>query len=408
VNLGWWLAGLFAWVSGGPAWGFHALGLVAAAVFVSGAVRSLSAQGCSGTARAWATALVLAGSGLGWMIAGRGDLLPDLHMGLFPSAQRLLGNAHALLASGLLVWALTLHGEWRAGTMPRWVWLLVAATLGLVRPFDLVLLVGSVVIRSTSRGRRAEMLQLTWLAPVVVYDALAFGFHPAFSTWSSSQNVVAVPGAGPLFLALGPAASLAVAALRPRTGSGGEVQGAFLAAAGTGLLLLLSPLSFGFQFASGLGALLLIPAAPALGRALPFASLALAPTSLLLLQQLALPPAHWFPPRDYAAAVAHLRAECRPQDLALAPPNLSLMTAAGSPCRVAFGHRVLTPDYETRLAEVQTFYAETTTPAWRREYLRGLGVRFVVLPQGREQWLAGPNWRRVLSLPSLEIFAGRS
>src|SRR5262245_15648121 len=220
INLEWAGAGLLARGLGlGPLGGFHAMGFVAAFVLVVVASRVLLAGGCRSLL--WGLALFLGGGGLGWIRLGLGArawTLPDLATTLFPWNQRLAGGPHALLGTGLFLWALLGFVEWRGGGGGRVRWLLPAAVLGLVRPFDLGLFgVTAAVVLAFESAREPRpwrhwvraALALAWLAPVLFYDALAFALHPAFAVWSSAQNSIASPGPAALAWALAPAAALA-------------------------------------------------------------------------------------------------------------------------------------------------------------------------------------------------------
>jgi hypothetical protein len=410
VNLGWWSAGRLAAALGvSEEIGWFLWSLFAAALLVLGVRRFLARAGRAGAALAWGTALVVVGGGLGWLrVAGlprAGDA--DLTFSFYPWLQ-LIGGGHGTLGTALLVWGLALWTEWRRGIAPRWPWIAVASVLGLCRPFDfatLVAVTAAVAAAERLRGRpRDGLADLAWLAPVLFYDALAFGLHPSFASWRGGQNVVPLPGAVDLAWALGPALALAVAAL-----AAGAVDGLVRQVLATWTLvvvaLLFSRLGFAAQFATSIGAALLLSvAASASGRALPVLALALSPTSLVLYWRVLHPSPEWFPPRDYVRAAHQLAATCAPGDVVYAPAEPSLLVAALTPCHVAFGHRVLTPQFERRAAESEVFYSDATPARWRAGYLERLGARYAMIPAGRGRWMDStgflPRWR----LPSFEVW----
>ena len=420
INLEWGAAGVLARALRlGPIGGFHVLGFVAAFGFVVAASRVLLAGGCRSLL--WGLALVLGGGGLGWLRFWMGDrawALPDLATTLFPWNQRLAGGPHALLGSGLFLWALLGLVESRSGGS-RLRWLVPAALLGLIRPFDLglfcvtaVVLLGIEASGQSSPGRHwlRGCLDLAWLAPVLFYDVLAFTLHPSFAVWSSAQNSIASPGAASLAWALAPAAVLAAAGLWGSASGELALRLRRALAVATLCMVGLSVIvSYGFQFLNSLGSVLLLLAA--LGthqRWLPVVAGVLAPSSLLLLWQAFNPSPQLFAPRDYQAAVRALERSCRPGDVLVAPINLSILVAGLTPCHVALGHWVLTPDREARGRESERFYDPSTSAAWRLEYLSSLRAAFVALPAGRAESLGPePGFRRILVTPLLELWAAQ-
>jgi hypothetical protein len=315
--------------------------------------------------------------------------------------QRLMGSAHSTLASALLLWSLLLHAGWRAETRARWPWLLCAASLGLVRPFDLGLFVLVAGLFAAA--------ELLWLSPVLFYDLLAYHLHPAFAVWSGSQNVVATPPAIEFGFALGVPCLLAVAGVRDalrRTGLAQAVLASLWMALLASLALMLSGASFALQFANSLGLLLLLLAAAGTPAAFaPVAAVLLAPTSLLLLFRFLNPAPQWFVARDTLAAIDAPARSCHADDVALAPPNLSLLISGRTACRVVVGPRVLTPDFAARETAVQRFYDAATTPAARRAYLASVGATRVVAPGGAGAWLGeNPPFAPRLALSRIEAW----
>ena len=403
-NAGWWVAGRAASLSRAPldvAW--FAWGLVASALLVLGVRRLLALNGRTGAARDWGTILVLLGGGLGWARLAAGTpwaQVVDLTFGFYPWLQMIAG-AHGTLGTALLVWALALHVAWRRDGAAKWPWVLVGSVLGLCRPFDLAVLVlvaGAVSVLDHLQGTRdTSWVDLAWLAPVLFYDGLAFGLHPSFASWSGGQNAVALPGVAALSWALGPVFVLGAVALA-RGGVDTTLRAAVGAWIAVAAAFLFSGIGFASQFATSLGtALLLAVALGARARWLPALAFTLSPTALVLYWRILNPAPEWFAPQDYLAATRVLAAECEPGDVLFAPSEPSLFVAAFTPCQTAFGHRVLTPHFDERASESEVFFAEATPARWRGRYLAGLGVRFVMIPAGRGDWLDakgfGPRWR---------------
>jgi hypothetical protein len=410
-NLGLWLAGLLGrfW-DGQPASGFLALHGLIAGAFVLALVRLLRLAEASPRRTFWVAVLASLGGGLGWLRLwqhARADQVVDVSFALFPWLQ-LQAAPYALLGSALLLWGLTEYVAWRFGSRSKWTWLAAAWILGLSRPFDLVVLALAVTLvegLERLRGRGCRGLQeLVWLTPVFFYDGLVLAFHPAFLVWSGAQNAVALPPWYELASGLGPAAALAALGARRWWGPAG-VRRALFAWALAVSALLCTGLSFAVQFATSLGLVLLLLAGLSLAeRWLPVAAALLSPTALVLLWQFVNPPPSWFPPRDYQSAIAYLQGACRGGDVVYAPTDPSLMVAGLTPCRVAIGHRVLTPELATRAGESARFFDARTSARWRGEYLAGIGARFVMIPAGREAWLAGTGFRRRLALGILEVW----
>ena len=81
------------------------------------------------------------------------------------------------------------------------------------------------------------------------------------------------------------------------------------------------------------------------------------------------------------------------------------MIAGLTPCHVAVGHRLLTPNFTTEVSLATRFYDPASSVAWRLGYLRAKGFAYVVLPAGRAFRLGTPSpWKRAMALPQLEIF----
>jgi hypothetical protein len=423
VNPTWAAMGLAGRAVGNLVVGMHLVALLSVVALGAGVGRWLHRAGLRGRALTWAILLFFTGGGLGWLqllISGQdGPSSPDLSMAVFPSFHVLNASAHACAALAMLVWSLQLLLDWRSGQGRAWTWIAVAALLGLSRPFDLVLfaLVAlSLAGRDALRGEGREAMRLAgtlaWLGPVVLYDGLVYFLHPSFSLWTGPQNFVPGPSWSGLAWGLGPAV---LAASWPRRGTAPEPEDAFAASsrwvfavwAGLAVISLVpGPLAFASQFANAAGAALLLSAAARLPpKALPWAVVALLPSTLVNGARLAWPPESWFPPRDYAEAVRALAQRCEPGEFVYGPSDPSLMIAAGTPCGAIFGHRVLTPDFSQRAAESEIFYNPHTTAAWRREYLARMGARFVLIPRRSGDWLgSAPGLERYLQTPLLEVW----
>lgn len=414
VNLEWWTAGVLGRVLGdSPALGFHALRAAAIVAMMAGAARLLAATGARGPALAWGLALFGAGGGLGWLRLLQGVpgwRVPDVLMGLYPFHQSLM-NAHFVTATALLVWTFAFHVEWRAGARGRWAWVATGWALGLSRPYDLVTFALAAGVLALVRRRERPWLraglELAWLAPVFGYYLVLMAAQPALRGWTGVESGDLTPPLLEFALAAAPALALVAWSWRRRGDDPLGVRAALVAWAGTvAAIVVLYPSPMVKQFAVTLGpALLLLAAAVTPPRALPAAVAALLPTSAFLVWRVFHPYPEWFMPRDYAAAVDLLDAECRDSEVALAPTDLSLMIAGTTRCRVALGHRCLTPDWPDAVSAGTRFYDPATPPAWRLAYLDGLGARWVLLPAGGGPMLGGdPRYARRLALPLLEVW----
>ncbi len=417
LNLAWWTAGLLGAAADSPVAGLHALRVLGIGLLLRGATLMLDAAGLTGGRLAWSVALVATGGGMGWLRLWQG--VPPMEVGdvgmcLYPWWEALV-SGHALVGTALLLLALAWQVRWREGRGPRWRWLLAAAVLGLCRPFDfgLFLLVvaaaaGPRLVRGPSRREALDQLaQLLWLGPVLVYDLLIFGFHPAFAVYAH-QNVVPTPPLATLGWALVPAGPLAAVWLSRRQDGparAGELQRTLRAWAVVELAFLLAPGGgFALQFVNSLGALVLVAAALAAPpRWLPALTVAACPTSLLLLWVAFHAAPAWFPPVAYRDVALELKQECRPGDVLLAPMDPGLIVAGLAPCHVVLGHRVLTPGFASRVEEVRRFYTRETPPRLRSGYLDAVRARFVLLPAPGAGWLDA-GWRRVRTFSNFELW----
>lgn len=412
VNLTWWAGGVLSLPFGrDPRLGFLAVGTLGLLGLLAAAARLLTLGGMEGSRRVWGLVLFATGGGLGWLRHWQGrpwSEIPDLGTLLYPWAQAVI-STHAIVGTGLLLGAVAFFLEWRAGA-PRWRWLLCANLLGVTRPYDLAVfgvLAGTMFAADVWRGhgdRARGVIELLWLAPVLFYDALVFGLHPAFSLFTGAQNEVPLPAWSELLLAVAPAAALAV--LPCRGAREPDLPRALgLGALAVAALLFLVRLPFALQLVNALGAFLLLRAALGVpARVLPPTVLALCPTSLWLLWRLFNPAPVWFAPRDYVDVARRLRMHCRDEEVLLAPVDPGLIVSGWAPCSLAIGHRVLTPDLSRRVEETRRFYDPATPASWRSALLKRLGVRYVLLQRGRGGWIEGSGFVPLFVLPSIEAW----
>lgn len=389
VNLEWWLVGrLSALLGGQPILAYRLFGLLAALALLAGADRWLRACGLPDSHRLPALLLVTLGGGLGGL-AWRWGLLPladalDLRTGLFPFVE-LLANPHFVAGTALLLWSL--RAFFIAGTAREHA---VAVTLGtvtgLVRPYDLVLLVGVRSLAALLGERRSEwarrLLPLLGLAPVALYNYWAFYARPTFATFYADYTF---PGPGPLVWALGPAALLAALAVAspPPPGTRPARLHLFAWVAMAALVIAAhSVVTFSLQFLVGIGFPLLGLGALGLARRPPWLTLATAvvmsPTALVALSLVTSPNPRWYAPAERLEAALALRPYCRAGDLALAPPDIGLYVGGLTACRAFVSHPAA-PAFAERAALVQRFYADAT-PRERADLLDRHGVTHVALP----------------------------
>jgi hypothetical protein len=415
VNVEWWFAGVLAFLLGGsPVLGFHALRVLAIVALLAASARLLAAAGIVGWRLAGALVLVGTAGGLGWLrllVAAPGSQVPDILMGLYPFHQSLM-NAHFVVGSALFAWALVLHLEWRAGLRTRWPWVAAGWALGLSRPYDLVTFaIAAFVLAWMRPGQRrpiAAVIELAWLAPVFGYYALLMHSQRGLGGWTGVQSGDLTPPLIEFGFALLPALVLVAAFWRKPAAEDplGVRRALVVWAAVVTAILVGYPSPMAKQFATTLGpAVVLLAALVTPARWIALAVAALCPTSVFLLWRVFHPYPDWFAPRDYAEAVRVLDGACGEADVALAPTDLSLMIAGLTPCRVALGHRGLTPAWPVAVEAGRRFYDPATPPAWRWSYVDTLGADYVLLPSGGGGLLGGDP-RAVLraALPLLEIW----
>jgi hypothetical protein len=390
VNLEWWLLGKVSLGLGRrPFLAYRLLAIAATLALVAGVERWLARAGLPASRRLPALALVFLGGGLGGLLFEATDLpvrqCGDLSLALFPSLE-ILANPHFVAGTALLVWAL-----YALVAMPGPVGPLLGVglgtVLGLVRPYDLALLVlirvlGVAATEPTRRWPRA-LAPLVGFAPVVAYDLWVFFGSDQFASFQSGGQF---PSRLEFVPALAPALLLALLAWKaPASGHGARRARAHLWmwVAVALVIIVVQPGSFGLQFLVGvgvplltLGALGLVPLAP---RWTALAAVAFCTTAVVATRVVLVDDPHWFVPRTRMAAAVVLRDACRPGDLVFAHPDVGLYAIGLSSCHAVLAHRAVS-DYEDRLAEATRFYDAATRAEDRADILDRRGVTHLMLP----------------------------
>lgn len=398
VNLEWWIVGrLSALLGRRPALAYRLFGLWVAFALVTVVDGFLARRGVGKARRLPALLLVFTGAGLGgilWRAGVPGQRCLDLTTGLFPFIE-VLANPHFTVATLLLLVALVAFAEDRPRAGLVW-----GTALGLVRPYDLGLLVaartlGVAATRPPSAWLRA-LAPLLGLAPVLAYDYWLFLRDARFAIYSSATYVM--PPLADFLPALLPAALLAAVAWRPPAADAptrpAEMHLAAWAVAAT-LVALARVVPFPLQFMVGMGLPLLLLAALGLSSRPAWASWAavagLASTAVAALLLVWGPSPRWHVPRERLAAARLLRPACAPGDLALTPPDIGLYTAGLTACRVFVGHAAAR-GYAERERQTRAFYG-AADPAWRAELLDRAGITRLMLPgdpgEVPSAWLGG-------------------
>ncbi len=385
VNLEWLAVGwLSALLGGRPLLAYRLFGLAALAALVLGADRWLARSGLPADRRLAGLLLVGTGGGLGGLLVLL-DRLPgeralDVRCGAFPFVE-VIANPHFVAGTALLLAAL---GAFAAGRGALGAAL--GTALALVRPYDAALLAVieglAVLLTVPAREWPRRLLPLLALGPVLGYNAwLLLGSQDALRIIAPYSAVA--PSPADVALAVGPAALLALTALRRRDeeGAGHRLRLALWAALAL-LVVLLRPVSFSLQFLVGVGVPLLALAAVGLAR-LPRgvleASVPLMATTAAVVTWLCAAPG----PRSHAPAgrwrvVAALRDVCRPGEILLAPEDIGLYAGGLSSCWPYVSHAAA-PAYDARAAVVRHFYGEAS-PEERAGLLDETGASLVVLP----------------------------
>jgi hypothetical protein len=414
VNLEWlgvgWLSGL---LGREPLVAYRLFGLLAAVALVILVDRWLRRAGLSASRRLPALLLVFTGGGVGGALMALGALpgprAYDLRAGLFPFVE-VLANPHFVAGTVLLLLALGAFAEARPTRAVLW-----GTVLGLVRPYDAALLAVievAALLREPFREWPRRLLPVAGLLPVLAYDAWLFLSSPGFRVFSSPGYAADAPRPSDLAVALGPAAALALLALR--LPGGDEAAARYrrrlaLWAAAAVLVSLLRPVSFSLQFLVGVGVPLLALAALGasharrglLEAAVPlFASTAVVATLLLMR-----PSPDWHVPAERWRVAAAMREVCRPGDLALAPPDIGLFVGGLTSCWPFVSHPAAT-DHAERERLTARFYG-ASTPEWRARFLEESCVVHVVLPRGApDGWLGNPVYHARAGAPAgtLSVF----
>jgi hypothetical protein len=403
VNLEWWTLGKVSLALGRrPFLAFRLLALVATFAFVAGAERWLARAGVPPSHRMAALALVTCAGGFGGLLFEFTDLPAlrclDLAVAAFPFVE-ILANPHFLTGTALLVWGLWCFVAVPAPAGPLGG-IALGTVLGLVRPYDLVLLglvrgTGVLVTEPRTRWVRS-LLPLLGLLPVLAWNVWLFFLTDQFASFRSGS---VLPPAVDFIPAFAPALVLALLFSRPRPPDpapdtrkarthlwlwAAVAAAVVVAARGAGAVGVLRTGGFSLQLLVGAGMPLLVLGAVGLARFPPtvtvLATLLLS-TSAVVATRIALTPEdpNWFVPRLHMATGLALRATCRPGgDLALAPPDIGLYAIGLSACHAYVSHPA-GPEYASRVAEVRAFYA-SDSPGVRRALLDRHRVTHLVLP----------------------------
>jgi hypothetical protein len=407
VNLEWLVVGwLSALLGGSPIVAYRLFGLVALAALLLGIERWLTRSGLPPERRLAGLLLVGTGGGLGGLLLALGRLpgerALDVRSGAFPFVEA-IANPHFVAGTALLLAALGAYATGRRATGAA-----LGTVLGLVRPYDAALLAGieglAVLLTAPARAWPRRLLPVAALLPVLAYNTWIFLASPGFSVFSSPRYASLAPPPTDLALALGPAALLALTAVRCRGGDGsGHRLRLGLWATLALLAVVLRPVSFSLQLVVGIGVPLLVLGAVGLARlsrgALEAAVPLMAPTAFVVAWLCTIPgPGRHAPAEGWRVAVA-LREVCRPGETVLAPPEVGLYVGGLTACWPFVSHAAA-PDHDTRAEEVRRFYVQST-PEERASLLEGRCVAHVVLPPHASGAWIGPGapYRPRLELP---------
>lgn len=210
LNLEWLAVGrLVAWLGGNVKLAYALWRFAGTALLISGFWCLAGVVGLSRVQRRVGAVLCAFGGGFGWifLVLERAGLIAPMPMAMLDISDathpfsHIFFNPHISLSHGFSLFTLAAYCAGEKTGMLRWyaVSSLLAAVHGLIRPYDLILLYGTVplfvlielaVSRSWSwRKTAARGLPLVVTAPVVAYNAALFQFHPVFKYWAS-QGVV--------------------------------------------------------------------------------------------------------------------------------------------------------------------------------------------------------------------------
>jgi hypothetical protein len=397
VNLEWWLVGrLSALLGRHPVLAYRVFGAAASLAFVALTTLWLNRLGLPPSCRAPALLLVFGGGGLGGLLFGLGrlDRPPlDLRIGYFPFVE-VLSNPHFVAGTVLLMAALLAFMLRRPA-----LGVLLGTALGLVRPYDLGLLLAvrglAVLLTEPPAAWLRRLTPLLGLLPVLGYNAWVFFGNDAYRIFSSSQYRETLPPLFDLAIALGPATILAMSGLLPPDRDPeirrARVHFVLWVVVALGLLIA-RPLSFSQQFSAGIGLPLLALAAAGLARggakSILLAAIALSPTALLaawIFQQDSL---DWFVPAPRLETARLLAEDCRPGEVVFAPPDIGLYVGGLTACWPYVSH-AFAPDHARKEALTRTFYTEGDA-AQRASLLERICPKRVVVFPGQEG--VSPEW----------------
>jgi hypothetical protein len=385
VNLEWWTVGrLSALLGRRPALAYRLFGLAATLALVAAVDGLLARRGLGPARRLPALLLVFTGAGLGGILlrAGvPGQRCLDLTTGLFPFIET-LANPHFTVATLLLLLALVAFAEDRVRAGLLW-----GTALGLVRPYDLGLLLAAralgVALTRPPAAWGPALAPMAGLAPVLAYNYWLFLRDARFAIYSSATYVMPPPF--DFLPALAPAALVAAVTWRPpaaHTPTRATELHLVAWAASAAVVALARLVPFPLQFMVGMGLPLLLLAAIGLAVRPAWVTwatvAALCPTAVVATLLVWGPNPRWHVPRERIEAARLLRPACGPDDLALAPPDIGLYAAGLTACRVFVGHAAA-QGYAEREAQARAFYG-AADPAWRTAFLDAAGITRLVLP----------------------------
>jgi hypothetical protein len=292
----------------------------------------------------------------------------------------LLANPHWTTPAALVLWSLLLLQSPARGALP--LALVLANLLALTRPYEPVLLLGMLTIgalRERELRARALLLALA-LLPWAGYELWLTRAVPAFSF--HMQTAYPALSILDVSYALGPAALLALLALRVRAPGDAMRRSLATWVALAALSLLIRRPGPQFQFLVGIGLPLLALGAVGLSCWRPRVTWAAAAvygvSAAVAVTIVWRGDPHWFVRAERWNAALALRPLCQGPDVVLAPPDIGLHVNALTRCRAFVSHEVA-PDYYPRFAQLASFYGPAD-PASRAALLDAACAAHVVLP----------------------------
>ncbi|HXY42304.1 MAG TPA: hypothetical protein VEQ10_21690 [Vicinamibacteria bacterium] len=389
LNLEWLAVGWASALLGGrPLVAYRLVGLAALLALVAAASRWLARCGLPAGRRTAALLLVFTGGGLGGALVALGKLPGerawDVRTGAFPFVEA-MGNPHFVAGTALLAAALLAC----AGGRPR-LGALIGVVLGLVRPYDAVLLLGVETAATLLLRQRREwpsrLLPLLALVPVLAYSAWVFLASPGFRVFSSPAYAALKPSLTELAIAFGPAIALALAAWpawREGTTETREHLGRLALWALVALAaVVLRPVSFSLQLLVGIGLPLLAMGAVGLarrGRLLEAAIVPMAGTAVFVSWLCGPPSPPGTVPEERWRIARALRDVCRPGEVVVSPEDVGLYAGGLAPCWPYVSHAAAA-DFPARQAAVRAFYDPRTPADARTRWLDASCPAHVVVP----------------------------